>query len=102
MLLTSFLAIFGVVFLNLEVLKRFMLLSEIDFRAFRVSLSSWLVLGRGLLLQLTVQVGRAVYARIAPQSCPLGRSFYFLTLENTMICHVLPRVLKHVHPFFLT
>lgn len=39
-LLTSFLATFGVVFLNLEVLKRFMLPSQIDFRAFRVSLSS--------------------------------------------------------------
>lgn len=36
LLLTSFLAIFGVVFLNLEVLKRFMLPSQIDFRAFRV------------------------------------------------------------------
>lgn len=36
-LLTSFLAIFGVVFLNLEVLKRFMVLSQIDFPAFRVS-----------------------------------------------------------------
>lgn len=36
-LLTFFLAIFGVVFLNLEVLKRFMFPSQIDFRAFRVS-----------------------------------------------------------------
>lgn len=59
-LLTSFLAIFGVVFLNLEVLKRFMLPSQIDFRAFRVSVSSWLVLSRGLLLQLTVRFHRAV------------------------------------------
>lgn len=76
-LLTSFLAIFGVVFLNLEVLKRFMLLSQIDFRAFRVSLSSWLVLGRGLLLQLTVQFGRAVSARFARRSWPFGRSVCF-------------------------
>lgn len=58
-LLTSFLATCGVVFLNLEVLKRFMLLSQIDFRAFRVSRSSWLAVGRGLLLQLTVQVSPA-------------------------------------------
>lgn len=43
-LLTSFLAIVGVVFLNFEVLKRFMLPSSIHFGAFRVSLSSWLVL----------------------------------------------------------
>lgn len=98
-LLTSFLAIFGVVFLNLEVLKRFMLPSQIDFRAFRVSLSSWLVLGRGLLLQLTVQVGGAGSARFAPRSCPQGRSFPFQTQENTLLCQALPRVLKHVLPF---
>lgn len=71
-LLTSFLATCGVVFLNLEVLKRFMLPSQIDFRAFRVSPSSWLAVGRGLLLQLTVQVGPAtVSARFPPRSRPV-------------------------------
>lgn len=63
-LLTSFLAIFGVVFLNFEVLKRFMLLSQTDFTAFRVS-------GRGLSLQLTVERGRAVSARFALRSLPV-------------------------------
>lgn len=63
-LLTSFLATCGVVFLNLEVLKRFMLLSlclfQIDFRAFRVSRSSWLAAWLGSpAIQLTVQVGPA-------------------------------------------
>lgn len=78
-----------------------MLPSQIDFRAFRVSLSSWLVLGRGLLLQLTVQVGRAVSARFAPRSWPIGQSVPLQALENTLISHVLSRVLKHVHPFLL-
>lgn len=49
-LLTSFLAIFGVVFLNLEVLKRFILPSQTDFVAFRVSLLSYCTV---LPLQLT-------------------------------------------------
>lgn len=89
-LLTSFLAIFGVVFLNLDVLKRFMLPSQIDFRAFRVSLSSWLVLGTGLLQQLTVEIGRAVFARFALRSWPIGPSVPLQALEETLICHVLP------------
>lgn len=73
-LLTSLLATCGVVFLNLEVLKRFMVLSQIDFRAFRVSRSSWLAVGRGLLLQLTVQVEPAMgLARFTPQRRPTGQ-----------------------------
>lgn len=89
-LLTSFLAIFGVVFLNLDVLKRFMLPSQIDFRAFRESLSSWLVLGRGFLLQLSVQVGREVSARFASRSGPVGCRVFFFTLQRAQLtCHVL-------------
>lgn len=71
--------------MNLEVLKRFMLLSQIDFRAFRVSLSSWLVLSRGVLLQLTVQVGRAVSVRFALRSWPIERSLPFQAPQNTQL-----------------
>lgn len=94
-LLTSFLAIFGVVFLNLEVLKRFMLPSQVDFRAFRVFLSSWLRLGSGLRLQLTAQVCSAVSVRFAARNSPMGRGFPSPTQEDTLLGDVLPRMLKH-------
>lgn len=86
-LLTSFLATCGVVFLNLEVLKRFMLLSQIDFRAFRVSRSSWLAVGRRVLLQLTVQVGPATgLARFIPQRRPTGQLPLGRASVSTVVC----------------
>lgn len=100
-LLTSFVAIFGVVFLNLEVLKRFMLPSQIDFRAFRVFLSSWLVFGRGLLLHLTAQVFCAVSVRFTARHSPIGRSFPFQTQDNALLRHVLPRMLKYLNIYLL-
>lgn len=88
-LLTSFFAIFGVVFLNLEVLKRFMLLSQIDFTAFRLS-------GWGLLLQLTFESGSVVSAHFARRCLPIELENF---LANNFGFDVLPLVLKHTQPY---
>lgn len=94
--LTSFLAIFGVVFLNLEVLKRFMLPSQTDFSAFRVSLSSWLVLAEeSSCYSWQLRVAAQVFARFALRSCAIGRGFLF----RTCCCvYELPRITKRRHP----
>lgn len=94
-LLTSFLAIFGVVFLNLEVLKRFMFPSQIDFRAFRVSVE---LVGSAALCVPTAadsfRFCRAVFVRFRQQSNPIGRKLY---CPVTVCHHVQPWMINHSH-----
>lgn len=83
------------VFLNLEVLKRFILPSQIDFRAFRVFLSSWLAISRELPLQSdsTGFLVRYLFALHLGTDRLGGVSLF---KHNKNLGHVLPRTLACV------
>lgn len=73
-----------------------MLPSQTDFRAFRVSVSRWLVLGKGgFLLQLTVQPCRLSVRSLCSTELSDRAGDLFL---DCCCLHALRRVAKGVHP----
>ena len=106
-LLTSFLAIFGVVFLNLEVLKRFMLPSHTDCRAFRVCVCvrEWVSVCVCVCVTAPLSApGSAdsspsrLSARLGHRSSPAGRRSASLPLLPIYLCLLPPPALPSAPP----